>query len=807
MKRMAVALAACLLVECGIAAGAEPAALITLDIRSQPMGDALNEFARQSGLQIVVEPRAAAGITAPPLSGSFTAGQALERLLAHSGLRYEYLNERTIAVWPHRAINTSDAPSQAQGDLRLARAPAAADAPEDAQADDAESREAPADSVITVTATRPSLYVSRVVTSGVLGDKDPLDIPFSISSFTSELAKLQGAYTPAEILKNDPAVQNPGFDIYQNWMVIRGFRAQNGSVRRDGLYANGDGDFPIEAFERVEVVKGVAGFLYGFAEPGGIQNYVTKRPTRDAFGTLDVQLRSGSGRYAHLDAGGPVRDGRFGWRANTAYEDQGDFTHRGDIHRTMGSFSFDARASDALLLRLDASHQVRELAGQFGLPLTSQGREPPEYDPTVSVVPSWTRSKFTSSSVTLRAEYRLSGDWQILAQGGRDWSNADTGFGIVTSIEPNGDFTEDLYSDPRDDNRNRWNSGQLMALGELRTGPIRHELAFGVFRRQGKFRLFSSTNWGPIPVSGNLFDLAFPERPAFDPGSYYLYLSDTVSETHFFAGDTLRIGERWQMMLGGRHVDVKFNDDRAKELSPSAALVFKPRQSATLYASYARSLQEGYRCPCEITDATNARDLQPPIQARQIEIGMKARVRGTLDLGLAAYRIELPSDYVNEELRLYGRYGEQVNRGLELTAAGNVLPNLAVIAGIGYLDAKRTRNQDPTLDGNRVEGLSDWTANLFANYGVSRIPGLAFTAGLYWAGSRVLDLQNAIPVDGYTRLDIGARYRLQGVRMPVTLRFNASNLLDEFYWEGLGYGTYAAGPGRTYSIAAEMQFY
>src|SRR5882757_6857144 len=74
--------------------------LLPLNIPSQPIGKALNEFARQSGIQVVFYSAFERGLTSPGLAGKYTPNQALDILLSHSGLRYEYLNKTTVAVVP-----------------------------------------------------------------------------------------------------------------------------------------------------------------------------------------------------------------------------------------------------------------------------------------------------------------------------------------------------------------------------------------------------------------------------------------------------------------------------------------------------------------------------------------------------------------------------------------------------------------------------------------------------------------------------------------------------------------------------------
>jgi iron complex outermembrane recepter protein len=757
-----------------------------LDIPRLPLDAALKRFAEQTGLQIAHfsdTPRA--DFDVGPIAGEYSALQALDSLLRPHRLTYKVVNDRTIAVAGTQQTDGGGTSGQGASPEVL--------------------------SEVTVTATRKQLYNSRVVTSGVLGDKDALDIPFSISSYTGELAKLQGAHTPVEILKNDPSAQNPGnFIGYQNNVVIRGFPSAQGGVRRDGLIANHEGDFPIELYDRVEVVKGVAGFLYGFAEPGGILNFVTKRPTSEAFATVELQFREQPGSYVHLDAGGPISQGRYGYRFNVVHQDHGDFTHPADVRRWAASLALDAHVTDDLLLRFEGNYQDREQPSTFGLPLTIDGDEPPEYDPDTLLVAPWTRSGWASWHTGAVADYTVNETWRIQLQIGRDELTTHLNFGMVTSLEADGDFNQLLFTaNPRSSARYDETTAQLLALGDFATGPVRHELAIGAFRRKQDYEFYYPTGDGTTVVTGNIHDTTYPGRPTGDFGPLFLLEGYDTKETHVFIGDTVHLSEHWQVLLGARHVDVSATPyyDAVSEISPSGALLFKPSASTTLYGSYARSLQYGTRAPCLGEDITNLCELLPPIKAKQVEIGAKARLSSSLDLGLALYRIELPSDYINPQLRRYGRFGEQVNQGLELTATGNILPNLAIVAGLGYLDAERTRNADSSLNGNRVEALSKFTGNVFVNYGVRQVPGLSLNAGVYRAGSRVLDLENEIPVSGYTRTDIGAQYRWRLFDKEVMLRANINNLFDKFYWEGLGpfAHSYTPGRGRTYLLTAQMR--
>src|SRR5262245_57334120 len=100
---------------CGVTAAAQsqPESRVRLDIEPQPLRAALRDLGAQAGLHIVfrAEDVARNGITSPRIVGELSAQQALERMLAESGLKYEFVNERTVRISP---LDTPVATSQGE---------------------------------------------------------------------------------------------------------------------------------------------------------------------------------------------------------------------------------------------------------------------------------------------------------------------------------------------------------------------------------------------------------------------------------------------------------------------------------------------------------------------------------------------------------------------------------------------------------------------------------------------------------------------------------------------------------------------
>ena len=125
---------------------------------------------------------------------------------------------------------------------------------------------------------------------------------------------------------------------------------------------------------------------------------------------------------------------------------------------------------------------------------------------------------------------------------------------------------------------------------------------------------------------------------------------------------------------------------------------------------------------------------------------------------------------------------EQRNRGFELTAFGELRPDLRLLGGFTYLDSKLTRTQGGRFDGKDTPGVPKLTALLNLEYDTPVLPGLTLTARAEHVGSRFVRTDNSLKVPAYQLYGLGARYQRTLGDKAFTLRLNINNLLGEDYW-------------------------
>lgn len=162
-------------------------------------------------------------------------------------------------------------------------------------------------------------YVAQRSATGTKTDTPLLETPQSISVVPRDQIDAQKADSAKQALRytTDVAVENRANFGSTDITYSRGFILNR---FLDGMKLQGDAAFmapqpELYGVERVEVLRGPASVLYGQSSPGGIMNLVSKRPTAQPFGELEIQGGSYNRFQGAFDFGGPIdKDGQFLYR-------------------------------------------------------------------------------------------------------------------------------------------------------------------------------------------------------------------------------------------------------------------------------------------------------------------------------------------------------------------------------------------------------------------------------------------------------------------------------------------------------------
>lgn len=310
-------LTAALLASVSLPAGAEQASTaqqVTLNIQAQPLGQALNRFAEQTGLQIAGLSDAWAGLTAPRVAGTLSLQAALHQLLSNTSLDFEVIDGgTTIIIRPGKARAGSKEKTVAQVESKNNRATTSSER-DDGSAGPAESSEARAvatssynesaaripateafdEVIVTGSHIRGSVAAgSKVITigqqdierSGHVRVQDLLEaLPQNFSGSGSEDSTTD---TAAYNVSRATTIDLRGLGGGTTLILVNGHRQPAGDMQ--GAFVD-ISNIPSSAIERIEILTDGASAVYGSDAIGGVVNFILRKDYEGA----ETSLRYGS---------------------------------------------------------------------------------------------------------------------------------------------------------------------------------------------------------------------------------------------------------------------------------------------------------------------------------------------------------------------------------------------------------------------------------------------------------------------------------------------------------------------------------
>jgi iron complex outermembrane recepter protein len=659
-----------------------------------------------------------------------------------------------------------------------------------------------------VSGSRVRSYQTDRVQIGAFRDVNPVDVPLTINVVTREALDAQGARSLYDALRNTAGVtraQSSG-NVLDN-IAIRGIRTENRSAfRLNGtLPVVNLVDMSLENKERVEVLKGAASLYYGFTEPSGIINLVTKRATPEPLTSLTVIANNHGALTGHIDVSRRfARNDSVGVRVNYAQsrEDVGIDNYAGK--RYFASIAADWKFSDRLLFRFDAEEvekNVSEQATIFVNPAVGGVLTPPPLPPnTLNYAGEWQRFDAQMTAYILRADLLLSRNWVIVAEGGY----TSTQRSRLSSQVQNYNVTTGaaqlrITYNP---SMSYYNTNYRAELyGRFATWKFNHNLTIGVTLNDREAPTYSNGN---LTIATNLYN---PVPPPFTPSpTATTTLTDNYidEDAVYFYDRIMAFDDRIQVIGGMRWTDyssqtyviTRNNTTGAtttvpalysveRKPIPMASISYKPTPKSSIYLSYLEGLEPGATAPLA---QANAGFVLPPLESTQYELGAKAEIGGVL-VQLAYFDIERPSTFINAQ-NVFTANGTATYQGYEFFVSGEIGRDLSIIASGIHLDAKQTNAENVSTFNKVPENTAKYTGSLFAEWRVPQIKGLSLSAGAFHIGRRAMDNQNRGFVGGYTTYSAGVSYRWQVGGRDVLVRFNADNLTDKNAWVGIG-GSFA----------------
>jgi len=649
--------------------------------------------------------------------------------------------------------------------------------------------------VITGTRSNEDNYrVPALDSVGPLGITPILDTPYMIGILPQDLIENSQAVNFKDASKYLPLVayqEQQGPDILRP--QTRGMQGGNfQNSRLDGMQMFVTVANALEQFQQIEVVNGLSASLYGPANPSGMFNFVSKRPTDHALYELSATYTSDSIGTAKIDFGGPIDpNGIFGYRLNALYGSGDGFVDQSHQRRVLGDLGIDVHPWSHGVLELNYSDYSLTDTGfpgwftygqKINLPPAPDPQRPGYGQPYAGVA---MRTRIMSA----RLKQDFSPNWHLVGGVLHQDASRDINTPVNNLTSNTGNYTSSFANGFAP--RFVMTSDVAYLNGSFQTFGIGHDLTFGTAGYEA--RSYSVTTPAtPASVLLGKANIATPmffaEPPQGPPDVLVNYNSSNSYQQGVNINDTLRLTERWLLRAGISqdwfHTDnfkamgAQLSEYSNQGASPTGSIIFKPVQNMSTYFTYASSLQAGDLAP---GTAANAGQSLPPYRSTEYELGYKVSL-AKIDLAAALFRIERPFANIDPTTKVFEISGEQVNRGLELSAVGELVSGLTVFAGVTFLDARLQNTPLPSTDDKLYVGAPKVKGNMLFEYHVPGIEGLVATFDYQFSGTRPANDTNTFFAAGYNLFDIGARYTSSIARKTVTWRVAVDNVTDRNYW-------------------------
>ncbi|AOK38718.1 hypothetical protein WL90_31145 [Burkholderia cenocepacia] len=604
------------------------------------------------GVNILAPDKLVAGRQAPAVSGQMSLRDALDRLLAGTGLNAVARGDKTYVIEASASGPQRGLPEATDSVLPTIE--------------------------VNASAISDNLGFVTEFSSAATRTDTPISlIPQSIQVLNRKLLESQGAQSVSSALAYLGGVTTSNFGGVQSQVTIRGFNAPvtvNGLPTALGLSSQVAGalSIPIDGIEKVEVLRGADSILAGSMDPGGIVNVVTKRPTDKPVREVTMQVGSFGDWKQAIDLGGPFGgDKRLTYRFVLSAERTGESAYGYDGAKSLYVAPSVSWKSAGTSIVIGYRHHVQ------AVPLNATTLFGPDGSPVKVSLPAAQPGGALVQSDDVDIDFRHRFNEIFSIESRTVYSRyiekySNTGYWPVSFASP----PDTAYFSALAGNHRVFNvltDNNLSA--RFSSGPVKHVVIAG-------FQY--SVNWesSNVPVGGDsLLAAPFPS-PVLPPyGGSFVY---NDSGKNYFGNTYLQDQLSW----GRLHVTASLAYGKSQTSGtpsqhawlPNIGVLYELTDTLSVYASSMRSFypRHGYTLTTGGTP--------PPYSGRSVEAGLKMNL---LDdrLSLTADVFRTESATVVQQIPgtgLVDLQGGQVTRGVEANAIGRLLPGLNLNASYAY---------------------------------------------------------------------------------------------------------------------------
>ena len=655
-------------------------------------------------------------------------------------------------------------------------------------------------------------YKTGLTRSSTRTDTPLLDVPQAISVVTQDQIRDQNISSMEEAVRYVPGVNIQQGEGNRDQITIRG-NVTTADFFIDGARDDAQYFRDFYNIDRIEFLKGPNAMAFGRGGSGGVVNRVSKIADDEQRRKIVASGGSFDNRRIEADFGDKVND-KLSLRFNTMYEKSGTFRKYGDLER----FGFNPTAT----VKLDKNTDIKFGYEHFsdnrfndrGIPSANGGvykinpRNSFFGNPNENEVSAKINSGFATITHKFNTKLQLR-NYTRYTQNSKFYQNTYAS----SSVDSAGNLSLSAYNDKQD--RDNF-TNQTDLTQKFETGSLAHTALAGAeitrqdsstLRKNGLFNGTSSTQ----TVSIN-------NPTSFVPVTYSTTATDSSSKVRVYAAyiqDQIDINKYLQITGGLRYdnfeIDLlnKASGQSFKRsdnfISPRAGLVFKPKDSVSLYTSYSVSYVPSSGDQFSSLNASS--ETLKPEKLDNYEIGAKWDVNPKFNLSAAIYQLDRTNTRANDPNNsgFYVLTGESRTRGLELAATGKITDKWQVIGGYAYQDAIITSASAAAAGttssanaGNKVGLVPHNTFSLWNKYDFTNKWALAL--GTISQSDQYASVDNNVRLKGFTRFDAAAYYK---INPSYRVQLNVENIFDRGYIQ-TAHNNYNIQPGSTRAFKVSL---
>ncbi|SDN40650.1 TonB-dependent siderophore receptor [Pseudomonas poae] len=773
-------------------AGYVQAQEIELNIPAQPLGSALQEFGRQTNVQVLYSPGDVQGKNSRAVKGKMEPQLAIATLLAGTSTTHSLSGNSLTITAAGTATGLELSPTQVTGNM-----------------------------LGNVTENTGSYTPGSIATSTRLV-LTPKETPQSVTVVTRQHMDDFGLNNVDDVMRHTPGITVSAFDTERSNYYARGFSINNfqydgiPSTSRNVAYSAGNTLSDMAIYDRVEVLKGATGLLTGAGSLGATINLVRKKPTADFQGHASLGAGSWDNYRSELDVSGPLTEtGNVRGRAVAAYQDKHSFMDRYERKSPTyyGIMEFDLSPDTMLTVGGDYQDSLPKgssWSGSFPL-IDAQGNRN-KVKRSFNNAADWSSWEQYTRTAFAMLEHDLGGGWVTKLQLDHKINGYHALMGSIQGDTPALDGTSQLTSG-KYTGETVSDSGDLYVSGPFSLGGREHELVFG--------GSISSSEWkgnGYWNLAPNLVDFNNWHGNAREPdwGQSQSKIDDTVRQTGMYMTTRLNLADDLKLLLGGRVVNytVTGNNPTYRESGrfvPYVGAVYDLNDTYSVYASYTDIFM-----PQESYNRDRNDKLLEPDEGQNWELGIKADfLDGRVNASAAYFEIHEDNRSVSDDdynnlkptPSNYAFKGTQaVTKGYELEMSGEIAPGWQLQGG--YTHKIVRDDKDVKISTFEPEDQ----VSLYTTYKLKgNLDKLTVGGGARWQSVGWQDIYNS-PRGGYEEfsqkaywlVDAMARYQFT---KNVSATLNINNVFDKSYYTNIGfYNSAAYGEPRNFMLSTRWDF-